>query len=152
MNRFKKFIKSKKTKSNENIAIVKEDKPKTIDVKKNNKHLICDDAFANRLVLKKYLTMFDCATDEAENGQDAINKVNENGTYNIIWMDIKMPKMDGFDATEYLRQKMNYQGVIIGLTGYVDEATVKKCYSLGMTHVVPKPFDKKVIEIYCEKY
>jgi len=118
----------------------------------NKKHLICDDAFTNRLVLKKYLTLFGFDADEAENGQDAIDKVQTNGLYKIIWMDIKMPKMDGFDATRILKQDMNYTGPIIGLTGYVDEITINKCYSLGMCHVVSKPFDKTVIKMYCEKY
>lgn len=122
------------------------------NVTKNNRHLICDDAYANRLVLKKYLTLFECTVDEAENGLDAIDQVTNNGIYNVIWMDIKMPKMDGFLCTDHLRQKMNYIGPIIGLTGYVDETTVKKCYDLGMTHVMAKPFDKNIIKDYCERY
>lgn len=126
--------------------------PPDIVLKKNNKHLICDDAFANRLVLKKYLLLYNCEVDEAENGQDAIKKVIENGIYKIIWMDIKMPKMNGFDCTEQLIKTAKYEGPIIGLTGYVDEPTVKKCYALGMSHVLAKPFDKKVIKDYCEKY
>ena len=124
----------------------------TRDFKPNNRHLVCDDAFANRLVLKKYLLLYECHVDEAENGLDAITKVTENGLYNIIWMDIKMPKMDGFVCTDKLRNELHYPGPVIGLTGYVDEITVKKCYDLGMTHVIAKPFDKVVIQNYCEKY
>jgi osomolarity two-component system, sensor histidine kinase SLN1 len=123
-----------------------------INSNKNSKHLICDDAYSNRHVLKKYLNFYGCTVDEAENGCDAINMVKNNGTYNVIWMDIKMPKMDGFVATEILINEMCYNGPIIGLTGYVDEVTIKKCYELGMKHVVSKPFDKKVIQMYCEKY
>src|SRR5579872_2540909 len=124
----------------------------SLSTNKNNRHLICDDAFANRLVLKKYLMLYGCEVDEAENGLGAIEKVNTNGTYNVIWMDIKMPKMDGFTCTENLVSKMKYSGPIIGLTGYVDEETVKKCYAMGMTHVLSKPFDKSMIKNYCEQY
>lgn len=120
--------------------------------KTNNKHLICDDAYTNRLVLKKYLVMFGYEVDEAENGEDAINKIKENGKYNIIWMDIKMPKMDGFECTRQLRTTMNYNGVIIGLTGYVDDITMKKCLELGMNRVIKKPFDKEIILLNIENY
>ena len=116
--------------------------------KKISKHLICDDAYTNRLVLKKYLIMFGCDVDEAENGEEAINKVKANGEYETIWMDIKMPKMDGFECTENLRGIMAYHGQIIGLTGYVDDATIKRCINIGMDRVIAKPFDKKVIEAY----
>lgn len=149
--------KTKKSTSNNN-DIIQEINDTNDDINKktipmnNGKHLICDDAFTNRLVLKKYLNLFGFEADEAENGQYAIDKVTENGAYRIIWMDIKMPKMDGFDATRILKRDMEYPGPIIGLTGYVDEVTIAKCYSLGMCHVVSKPFDKQVIKMYCEKY
>lgn len=139
--------KNKKTKKEdtENNVLVYED---NIPYKKISKHLICDDASANRLVLKKYLILFGCEVDEAENGEEAINKVKLNGEYETIWMDIKMPKMDGFICTENLRGILSYKGPIIGLTGYVDDTTIKKCISIGMNRVIPKPFDKKVIEAY----
>ena len=126
----------------DNSLIITNVKP---DYKKNLKHLICDDAYTNRLVLKKYLIMYGCEVDEAENGEDAINKVKTNGEYQIIWMDIKMPKMDGFECTYQLRNTLAYTGRIIGLTGYVDETTIKKCKDVGMEHVIAKPFDKNTI-------
>lgn len=117
---------------------------------KNKKHLICDDAYTNRLVLKKYLTLFGCEVDEAENGSDAIEKIKTNGEYNIIWMDIKMPKMDGHECTKNLRTNLKYSGKIIGLTGYVDDITIKKCYDVGMNAVVAKPFDVEIIKTYAD--
>lgn len=132
--------------------IYPDDSPVTPVVDKNTRHLICDDAHTNRLVLKKYLTLFGCEVDEAENGQHAIQKIQENGQYVIVWMDIKMPKMNGQECTYYLRNKFNYQGVIIGLTGYVDDVTIKKCLQLGMNHVVAKPFNKDIIQMYIDQY
>ncbi|XWV25127.1 histidine protein kinase SLN1 [Tupanvirus deep ocean] len=118
---------------------------------KNNKHLICDDSSMNRLVLKKYLNLYGCNVDEAENGIDAINKVKENGEYNIIWMDIKMPKMNGHECTKILRHELNYKGVIIGLTGYVDDDSIKKCHEVGMNYVLAKPFNADVIHMYVDE-
>lgn len=141
--------KNKFTKTNEkHIAQRQKSIHFSTPCKKNNKHLICDDACTNRLVLKRYLNLFGCDTDEAGNGQDAINKVKDYGEYSIIWMDIRMPKMDGHQCTEFLRTQMKYTGTIIGLTGCVDDATIQKCYSLGMNYVVAKPFDPKIIQTY----
>lgn len=123
----------------------------SIPYKKNHKNLICDDASANRLVLKKYLIYFGCVVDEAENGQDAIDKIKNNGEYSIIWMDIKMPKMDGIECVKHLRTTMEYKGTIIGLTGYVDDITIKKCINIGMNAVIAKPFDKRTIQTYIEE-
>jgi CheY-like chemotaxis protein len=131
------------TQNNENIEKIKNDLPK--------RHLICDDANFNRLVLKRRLNMYGCEADEAENGLDAIEKL-KTANYNVVWMDIKMPKMDGIDATKHIRTQLNYKYPIIGLTGYVDEITIQKCKTAGMNFVVSKPFDKKVIQMYCEKY
>ncbi len=122
-----------------------------VEIKRLRRHLICDDAFSNRLVLRKYLELYECEVDEAENGQDAIDLVKKGNNYNIIWMDIKMPVLDGFEATDKLR-KSHYKGTIIGLTGYVDDSTVRKCFEVGMNQIVSKPFDTKVIRMYVEKH
>lgn len=124
----------------------------TIPPANNGKHLICDDASSNRMVLRRYLEQYKCIVEESENGLEAIDKVKDNGEYRIIWMDIKMPKMDGLKCTKILRDEVGYKGAIIALTGYVDEITVKQCFEQGMNHVVPKPFDKAIIYSYCEKY
>ena len=126
--------------------------PKNINkYKRNHKNLICDDDCISRLVLKKYLVYFGCDVDEAEDGLDAIMKVKENGVYDVIWMDIKMPKMDGHQCTYYLRNDMQYTGTIIGLTGYVDDISIKICHTVGMNEVVPKPFDTKIVHTYVKE-
>ena len=130
-----------------NIINTKQD-----NMPENKKHLIVDDASSNRLVLRRYLEIYKCTVDEAENGLDALRKVKSDGKYKVIWMDIKMPKMDGLDCTKYLREELNYSGAIISLSGYVDEVTIRRCYEVGVNHVMSKPFDKKVIQMYVEKY
>ena len=145
-NTHKKNKKIKKKESDDYILIssLKNAKNKYM----GNKHLICDDASTNRIVLGKFLTSFNCKYDEANNGKEAIEKVKEYGPYSIIWMDIKMPIMDGLEATRELRNEMEYDGIIIGLTGYVDEHNINKCHKAGINQVVAKPFDATVIEMY----
>jgi len=119
---------------------------------RNNKHLICDDNPANRIILKKYLEMCGCKVDEVENLHDAIKEIKENGEYNVIWANINMPEMDTIDCTTQLRNELNYKGAIITLTGYIDDTTEKECLKAGVNHIVCKPFDKNVIEMYTNKY
>jgi CheY-like chemotaxis protein len=122
------------------------------DMVENKKHLIVDDNSLSRMILKKYLEIYGCIVDESENGLDALRKIKMNGKYKVIWMDIKMPKLDGIDCTKYLREELQYSGIIIILSGYVDEMTIRHCYDVGVNHVMPKPFDKKDLQLYVKKY
>jgi CheY-like chemotaxis protein len=152
---FKKFKSKKKGVSDLNNIIEMEhylDESPTTDFKKNSLHIVCDDAYLNRLVLKKFLNEFGSSVDEAENGLDLIQKIKTNGEYAVIWLDIKMPKMDGVECTRYLRNSLNYKGIIVGLTGCVDIVTINLCYKEGMNHVLSKPFDKKIVQMYVDKY
>ena len=112
-----------------------------VPLKKNNTrcHLIVDDSDVNRLVLKKYLKNFTC--DEATNGQNAITLVKQDfSKYDYIWMDVKMPVMDGIEATQILR-KLGYKNNIVGITGMVDTKTNNKCIDAGMNKVIAKPIE-----------
>lgn len=104
-----------------------------------NHHLVVDDNEVNRLVMVKYLKGY--KLDEAENGLQALNKAKEDfHKYDIVWMDIRMPVMDGLEATQKLRE-MDYKGVIIGLTAATDQDIMKKCIQCGMTDIMLKPLN-----------
>ena len=115
-------------------------------------HLICDDSSVNRKLLRQFLYLHNCNVVEAENGQDCINKVLENNNYSVIWMDVIMPIMGGIDATANLVKLDGFKSVIIGLTGSVDDVTIKQCYGAGMTKVLSKPFNHNSIREICKLY
>ena len=117
----------------------------------NGKCLICDDLKDNRFILSKYLERCNVLYDEVSNGQEALNSVTANGTYRIIFMDIKMPIMDGIDATKALRTN-SYSGTIIALTGYVDQKSVGEMMDCGMDSVMRKPIDRGELIMYLEKH
>lgn len=119
---------------------------------RNNRHLICDDNSENRIILRKYLEMCGCKVDEVENLCGAIREIKKNGEYNVIWTNISMPEMDTIDCATCLRNELQYKGAIITLTGYIDNVTEKECLKAGVNHIICKPFDKKIIEIYTNKY
>lgn len=162
INKLKKSFSNKKNSNHtSNVLLIDED---DIEIKdslsetprkgspRNNKHLICDDSSANRTILKKYLEICGCEVDEVENLHDAIKKVNKNGEYNIIWANINMPEKDAIECANQLRNDMHYKGAIITLTGFIDDDTEKECQKAGVNHIVCKPYDKNVIEMYTNKY
>lgn len=145
---------SKKSKYNKNEKTNDKNKENIISIKNesNHKHLICDDSEINRLILKKYLDKKNIICDEASDGIFCIEKIVQNGIYDILWLDIQMPRMNGLDCAETLRKKHNYKGTIIGLTGYIDQMSVDNAISKGMNHVIGKPINKDILYSYVEKY
>jgi len=108
----------------------------------NIRVLVVEDITLNQLLMKTVLEDFGFETDIAANGEIAIEKM-KSGSYDIILMDLLMPVMNGFEATEYIRHTMNSKIPIIALTADVTTADLEKCTSVGMNDYVPKPIDEK---------
>jgi PAS domain S-box-containing protein len=110
----------------------------------NIKVLVVEDIALNQLLMKTLLDDFGFEHDIADNGKIAIEKL-QNKSYDIILMDLHMPEMNGFEATEYIRSKMNSQIPIIALTADVTTADLKKCTAVGMNDYISKPLDEKLL-------
>ena len=111
----------------------------------NNIHiLVVEDIPLNQLLMKTLLEDFGFAMDIANNGKIAIEKLKKN-QYDIILMDLQMPEMDGFETTEYIRNKMKLQTPIIALTADVTTVDVEKCKAIGMNDYISKPVDEKIL-------
>jgi CheY-like chemotaxis protein len=82
--------------------------------------------------------------DIAGNGKIAIEKLQKK-SYDIILMDLLMPEMNGFEATEYIRNKMHSKIPIIALTADVTTADLKKCRAVGMNDYIAKPVDERLL-------
>ena len=78
------------------------------------------------------------------NGKIAIEKLKTN-SYDIILMDLQMPEMNGFEATEYIRNQMNSKIPIIALTADVTTVDLAKCKSVGMNDYISKPVDERIL-------
>jgi CheY-like chemotaxis protein/HPt (histidine-containing phosphotransfer) domain-containing protein len=101
--------------------------------------LIVDDGAENRELLKLLLQDAGLMVDEAENGQVGVEKATAH-RYDVILMDVNMPVMDGFTATQNLRQ----QGVetpIIALTANAMAGFEQECLDVGYTGYLSKPVD-----------
>ena len=111
---------------------------------KNIKVLVVEDIALNQLLMKTLLDDFGFERDIAANGKIAIEKLQAK-TYDIILMDLQMPEMNGFEATEYIRNTMHSNIPIIALTADVTTVDVAKCKAVGMNDYIAKPVDERVL-------
>jgi PAS domain S-box-containing protein len=103
------------------------------------KILIVDDNSVNLLVAGEILKKSGCEIDMAENGLLAIEKVKEN-KYDLIFMDIQMPQMDGITATREIKKlKIPDQPPIIAMTAYSMKEDKERFLLGGMDDYVSKP-------------
>ena len=113
-------------------------------VARNMKILVVEDMPLNQLLMKTLLDDFGFEYDMADNGKIAVEKLETN-TYDIILMDLQMPEMNGFEATDYIRNSMNSDIPIIALTADVTTVDLAKCKSVGMNDYISKPIDERLL-------
>ncbi len=111
---------------------------------KNIKVLVVEDIALNQLLMKTILDEFGFECDIAENGKIAIDKMNDK-SYDLILMDLQMPVMNGFETTEYIRNKMHSEIPIMALTADVTTVDLAKCKSVGMNDYIAKPVDERIL-------
>jgi len=111
---------------------------------KNIKVLVVEDMPLNQLLMKTLLDDFGFERDIAENGKIAIEKLKDK-SYDIILMDLQMPEMNGFEATEYIRNTLQSSVPIIALTADVTTADLAKCKAIGMNDYIAKPVDERLL-------
>jgi signal transduction histidine kinase/FixJ family two-component response regulator len=106
--------------------------------------LVVEDIALNQLLMKTLLDDFGFECDVAANGKLAIEKLQAL-TYDIILMDLQMPEMNGFEATEYIRSTMNSKIPIIALTADVTTVDLAKCKAVGMNDYIAKPVNERLL-------
>lgn len=107
------------------------------------KFLIVDDAAANRVLLKDLLmTDFDIDIDGAENGNDAL-ELAKTKKYDIVFMDIRMPGIDGYETAKELRKlPLNLNALIIFITAHdIFEQQSQRAFDVGGIDYISKPID-----------
>ena len=122
-----------------------------IQIRKINgtlKILITEDMRLNYLVLQKILEKTILNPKEiiwAKNGQEAVDLI-DNNDFDIIFMDIKMPILNGLDATKIIKAKKP-NIVVIAQTAYAQEEDLNKAKSIGFDAYLTKPIDSKALKI-----
>jgi CheY-like chemotaxis protein len=123
---------------------------------KKGKVLIAEDIKTNRLILSSLLDTLEIETLEAVDGKEAVEKFKNDPTINFILMDVKMPVMDGVEATLIIREWEEIKKLsptpIIAVTAFDFAEDIKRCMDAGMNDVMFKPADLKTLAKTAEKY
>ena len=112
--------------------------------------LIAEDNDINWEIISTILGMLGITSERAENGRICVNKMAEaaEGCYDLIFMDVQMPEMNGLDATRHIRKLDNQWAAsipIIAMTADAFSENVAECLQAGMNGHIAKPIDLKIV-------
>jgi two-component system, sensor histidine kinase len=117
-----------------------EPKPQVNDSGRALKVLVVDDNPVNRTLASRLLAKLGVESDLAQDGQEALERVRH-GSYDLVFMDMQMPLMDGIAATQAIRQlSLQVQPYIVALTANAYDADREQCLRSGMNDFLAKPF------------
>jgi PAS domain S-box-containing protein len=116
-------------------------KEEIVKFEKEPRILVAEDNPMNQALAEVILKRMGCAVTFAENGEEAV-ELFLNNTYDLVFMDVQMPLMNGYQATELIRNKYRSDTPIIGLTANVYKDDVEKCMQSGMNDYLGKPYNE----------
>lgn len=109
------------------------------------KILVVDDVKENREVLKKFLQGLNIKIELAENGKIATEKV-QSESYDLVFMDLRMPIMDGLQACIFIKNVLNKKNLkVVGLSASVYDYSTEQVQSAGFDDFLLKPFKTEEI-------
>ena len=141
----------------------KEDQLAAIDRAMSNRNgqgklrvLVADDNSTNIEVVSRMLKLEDIYdVTIAKDGQEAYDLVKatmeNNERFDLIFMDIQMPNLDGLQSTRLIR-KMGYSAPIVALTAFSEESNVKECMESGMDEFLSKPIRRPALKQVLKKF
>lgn len=111
-----------------------------------NNVLVVDDNSNNRYILKEIFSLNDIKVDEAENGFEALQQI-ENNDYDVVLMDLNMPYMDGIETTKKIREnftnKKSQVPILLLHSSAEDDYILKQCKELSINRRISKPIKNK---------
>ncbi|MBY8118424.1 response regulator [Vibrio fluvialis] len=125
---------------------------KTYDALDNSKHiLVVEDTKTNQMVIQLLLNRMGYNVTIANNGKHALELIEKNRSFDLIFMDISMPIMDGIQATRILRSQ-RLTTPIIALTAHSMNSDHQNCLAAGMNDIVLKPIRSKELQRISDRY
>ena len=114
--------------------------------------LLVEDNNINQIVTGELLTMLGVTYDIAEDGKQAVQKIENTPHYDLVLMDVQMPVMDGYEATQLLRSKGYTDLPIIGLSANAMKEDKQSALDIGMDDYLTKPIKRKSLIEMLLKY
>jgi len=115
------------------------------------KIIVADDYYTNRLLVSEILKSLGHDFIEAENGQQALEALENNNDIDLVLMDLEMPVMNGVEAMKYIREKLVYpksEIPIIALTAHNPGMFLEDCQGSGFNKLMGKPYSiEKIAEM-----
>lgn len=117
---------------------------------KGKKILIVEDQYSNYLLLKTILEETQCSVYHAENGNEAIELCKTIPDIDLVFMDLRMPGMDGIDATRLIKST-NPKLIVVAQTAYSSGVKLNLCLDAGCNDFITKPISRHAIhELLCK--
>jgi PAS domain S-box-containing protein len=116
--------------------------------------LLAEDKPTNQMIAGKLIERLGHTVDFAENGIEVLNTLDR-GTYDIIFMDVFMPIMDGFETTMHIRDREKTSGrhlPIVAMTAHAMHGDRQKCIDAGMDDYISKPIDEDKLQNLINKW
>jgi CheY-like chemotaxis protein len=101
--------------------------------------LVVDDNEINRLILSRAVEAFGASVRTAENGLEALDKIREE-PFNLVFMDIAMPVLDGMEATKQARARGD-DVPVVAVTAHYSHGDEPELRAAGFNGLIPKPFE-----------
>lgn len=101
--------------------------------------LVAEDNSMNQKLILQILDKLGYKADLAADGLEAMEMVNKK-TFDIVFMDVQMPKMDGLEATKAIKKRFPIHPYIIAMTANALQSDIKACMDAGMDDYISKPF------------
>jgi CheY-like chemotaxis protein len=117
----------------------------------NLKVLVVDDSYPIRAVLGEMLKIYSREIFFADNGKEAVSLFESNPDTDLIFMDVFMHNMDGFEATRKIRQ-LNANVIIFVMTATALSELVEDFSGVVINDYFPKPFNKEYLHLLIMKY
>ncbi len=114
--------------------------------------LVVDDQAENRLLMVRLLTQLGLEVKEATNGQQAV-QIWQQWQPDLTWMDIRMPVLDGYEATKQIRaMEDGHNSIIIALTAQASQSDRALALAAGCNDYISKPFREQILFLKMAEY
>jgi signal transduction histidine kinase/DNA-binding NarL/FixJ family response regulator len=113
--------------------------------------LVVDDNKVNQLLVKQMLGGLDVVSDFANNGEEALDILGKKN-FDIIFMDIQMPQMDGYKTISAIRNEKRIDTPVVAMTAFVMPGEKEKCITAGMDDYLSKPLEYNQLISVLEKF